>query len=108
MSFGERLRELREEKGMTQEDLGRLLGVTGRQAGNYEANKQFIRDEDSFIKLINYFNVSADYLFGLCDERNYDKMFDDLSDYKNMSEQSKQELRSYIKYLINKDIQASR
>lgn len=102
MSFGERLRELREEKGMTQEDLGKLLGVSGRQAGNYESNKQFLRDEESFLKIIKYFDVSADYLFGLSNERNYNKMFADLECYKDMPPKAKLEVRDYIKYLISK------
>lgn len=110
MSFGERLRELREEKGMTQEDLGNLLGVSGRQAGNYESNKQFLRDEESFLKIIKYFDVSADYLFGLSNERNYNlsnernynKMFADLECYKDMPSKAKLEVKDYIKYLISK------
>lgn len=102
MSFGERLRELREEKGMTQEELGKLLNVSGRQAGNYEANKQFLRDEESFLKIIKHFDVSADYLFGLSNERNYNEVFADLKNYKKMNPQAKIELRNYIKYLAYK------
>lgn len=102
MSFGERLRELREEKGMTQEDLGKLLGVSGRQAGNYESNKQFLRDEESFLRIIKYFDVSADYLFGLSNERNYNEIFADLEHYKDMPPKAKLEVKDYIKYLISK------
>ena len=102
MSFGERLRELREENGMTQEDLGKLLGVSGRQAGNYEANNQFIRDEESLLKIIKYFNVSADYLFGLSNDRNYDQFFSILKDYKNLSTSNKDAVQDYIRYLMSK------
>lgn len=103
MTFGERLRELREEKGMTQEDLGKLLGVSGRQAGNYEANKQFLRDEASFLKITKYFNVSADYLFGLSNERNYLSLFNVLKEYKKLTSTSKEKLRDYIDYLISRE-----
>jgi len=103
MSFGERLRELREELNMTQEDLGRMLGVSGRQAGNYEANKQFIRDEETLLKLIKHFNVSADYLLGLSNERNYTKYFSSLKDYESLNVQNKKEVNNYIKYLMYKE-----
>ena len=102
MSFGERLRELREENGMTQEDLGKLLGVSGRQAGNYEANNQFIRDEESLLKIIKCFNVNADYLFGLSNDRNYDQLFSILKDYKNLSTSNKDAVQDYIRYLMSK------
>ena len=103
MSFGERLRELREELNMTQEDLGRMLGVSGRQAGNYEANKQFIKDEETFLKLIKRFNVSADYLLGLSNERNYIKYFASLKNYESLNIQDKKEVNNYIRYLIYKE-----
>lgn len=88
---------------MTQEDLGQLLGVSGRQAGNYEANKQFIRDEKTFLKLIEYFNVSADYLLGLSNERNYNNYFSILNKYKDLSYINKNEVNNYIKYLLHKE-----
>lgn len=100
VSFGERLKELREEKTMTQNNLGELLGVSGRQVGNYEANKQILRDEQSFLKIFKLFNVSADYLFGLSKERNYSEMFHALKMYKTLSQQSKAKLIDYINYLV--------
>ena len=36
MSFGERLRRRREEKGMTQQQLARQLGISKSAVGNYE------------------------------------------------------------------------
>ena len=102
MSFGERLKELREERNMTQQELGKLLGVSGRQVGNYEANKQFLRDEESFLKIIRYFDISADYLFGLSDDRNYNEAFESLKDYKSLTQEAKSDLNDYIKYLLSK------
>lgn len=103
MSFGERLRELREENNMTQKQLGELLGVSGRQAGNYESNKQFLPDENSLLKIIKRFDVSADYLFGLTNARNYKEIFSDFEVYKNLSSESRNELKSYMDYLAAKN-----
>ena len=64
--FGERLKELRLYKKMTQEKLGNLLGVSGNTIYAWETDKQ----EPSMItllKLSEIFEVSLDYLFGKID-----------------------------------------
>ncbi len=62
-SFGEILRQLREEKGLKQEDIANLLGISRGAISKYENNE---REPD--IKVINdltsYFGVTTDYLFG--------------------------------------------
>jgi Predicted transcriptional regulators len=64
MTFGERLRELRNEKGVTQKDLSKVICVSDRVIGYYEANNRFPKDVDILIKLSDYFNVSVDFLIG--------------------------------------------
>lgn len=59
--FGDRLKELREEYQMTQEQLGKLLSVSKQAIYSYE------KDEneptfDALIKIGDIFNVSLDYL----------------------------------------------
>lgn len=60
-SFGSRLKELRESKGITVEKLSETLGVAKSVMWNYEAD----RKDPSFLHLkmiAEYFNVSLDYL----------------------------------------------
>lgn len=38
MDFGQRLRQLRKEKGLTQKELANLLGVSASMVGQYETN----------------------------------------------------------------------
>lgn len=38
MTIGERIRDIRKEKGLTQQTLGQLLGVTQATVGQYETN----------------------------------------------------------------------
>ncbi len=64
MRFGDRLRELREERDITQKKLGELINVSARVIGYYEANDRFPRDENVLKTLADYFNVSVDYLVG--------------------------------------------
>ncbi len=66
--FGDRLRELREEKQLTQEELGKLLNVSRQAVSSYEKgeNEPTI---DALVKIANIFNVSLDYLLGRTKER---------------------------------------
>lgn len=58
-----RLRLLRQEKGVSQEELGKLIGKTGQAYGLYENGKRTINQETLLI-LAEYFNVSVDYILG--------------------------------------------
>lgn len=64
MRFGDRLRLLREEKGITQKELGKVLNISERVIGYYEANDRFPKDESIIRNIADYFNVSVDYLVG--------------------------------------------
>ena len=60
-SFGELLRELREDKRITQKELAQKICVTVGTIFNYE-NDQHLPDIEKLIMLANFFNVSTDYL----------------------------------------------
>lgn len=68
MLRGDRLRELREERGLTREELTAKLGWSTNQVYRYEAG---INDATGkmIVKMARFFDVSADYLLGLSDER---------------------------------------
>ena len=65
-AFGERLKELRQAKGLTQRQLADVLSVSGNAVHAWECDKQ----EPSLamlVRLCEYFDVSADYLLGRAD-----------------------------------------
>lgn len=64
MLFGDRIRQLREQAGMTQAELGKIIGVSDRVLGYYESNERFPRKQELIMKLSETFNVSTDYLMG--------------------------------------------
>jgi transcriptional regulator with XRE-family HTH domain len=64
MLFGDRIKQLRENAGMTQAELGKLIGVSDRVLGYYESNERFPRKQEIITKLSSVFNVSVDYLLG--------------------------------------------
>ena len=67
--FAQRLKELREEKQITQKSLADILGLNSRTTiANYEQNDRE-PDFETLIKIAKYFEVSIDYLLGQTDKR---------------------------------------
>ena len=66
MDFQSRLRDLRIEKGLSQQELGEIIGVTHTAISFWETgvNEPKI---SYLIALCKYFDVTADYLLGLTD-----------------------------------------
>ncbi|WP_404387564.1 helix-turn-helix domain-containing protein [Ligilactobacillus animalis] len=63
MMIGNKIRDLRKEKKLSQSELGKLIGVsqttvTAWETGRAEPASTYIK------KLADFFNVSADYLLG--------------------------------------------
>jgi transcriptional regulator with XRE-family HTH domain len=63
-ALGERIMQAREQAGISQNELARMLGVTQQTVLTWERKVSTIRT-DTLIKLANIFKVSADELLGL-------------------------------------------
>ncbi|MEA4846867.1 MAG: helix-turn-helix transcriptional regulator [Clostridiaceae bacterium] len=61
MEFGERLKDLREEKNLTRYELANELNVSYSTVSKYETNIRF-PDKGILITLADIFDVSLDYL----------------------------------------------
>lgn len=61
--FSEKIKQLRIERGLSQYEVARKLGLARTAIGNYE---QGIREPSLNVlkKLCDFFDVSADYLLG--------------------------------------------
>lgn len=64
----ERLKGLRENKDLKQEDVSKELNITQSAYSYYELGKRQI-PSDALIKLAIFYNTSVDYILGLTDER---------------------------------------
>lgn len=67
--FGNRLRDLRHEQHMRQEDLAKHLQISKSSVGMYERGER----EPSLVTLrtiADFFHVTTDYLLGRTDDRN--------------------------------------
>lgn len=66
MGYYERLRDLREDSDLTQQDIAELLETTRQQVGKWESGLQMM-GVDKYVKLAQHYGVSVDYLLGLTD-----------------------------------------
>lgn len=68
MSFAKRLKLLRKENNLTQNDLGEIMGISEQAISHYEKAKRS-PDTDMIIKIASHFNISIDYFLGTANER---------------------------------------
>ena len=62
--IGERLKKLRQQRKISQEELGAILGVQGSAVSRYEKDKDSPNDGIK-VEIAKYFNTSLDYLLGV-------------------------------------------
>lgn len=66
--FGQRLKELREEKGLLNKELAKEINVEPATITNWEKGNRTPK-EDLLIKIADYFDCSLDYLLGRTDNK---------------------------------------
>ena len=64
MYYTKRLRDLREDKDLKQDDIARILKITRQQYQLYESGKRKL-PIDLLTELCKFYNVAADYILGL-------------------------------------------
>ena len=62
-----RLKDLREDKDLKQDEIASILNISQTNYSNYELGKINI-PVNSLIKLSSFYNTSIDYLLGLTNE----------------------------------------
>jgi transcriptional regulator with XRE-family HTH domain len=68
MGFAERLKELRKNAGLTQEELANAVGVTKRTIIHYELGQGKPKTTEIVVGLAKFFNVPIDYIMSIQDE----------------------------------------
>lgn len=97
--IGERLSELRKDRGMSQQELADKLSLTKFTISSYEREKTMPSDEIK-IELAKIFNISLDYLLGLIDEPfPYKREYSCIIIPKNLPEDAVNLLNLYVKTL---------
>ena len=66
--FAQRLKQLRNECGISQESLSKKIGLSKSTYGTYEIDKA-LPDAETVRNLAEYYQVSTDYLLGITDTK---------------------------------------
>ena len=87
MKIGDRIKKLREENGLMQQDVCNTLDIEQSTLANYENNRR-VPKTDILIKIANYYGVSLDFLVGMTDNRfnSYKGCLKDLNKFLQQSE----------------------
>ena len=67
--FGERIRELRQARNITQVELAKMLNVSKQSISNWE-NENIQPSIDMLVKIASVLSVTCDYILGL-DQRQF-------------------------------------
>lgn len=84
-TLAKRIKNLREEKGLSQKELANYLNISNSTLSQYESGVR-VPSDDIKIKIARYFNVTTDYLLGNSnikqlsrkDERDIQKYLDEM------------------------------
>lgn len=110
--LGNRIKTLREELGLKQEELANKISVSPSAIGMYETNKREPNNE-LILKLAQFFNVTTDYLLGKSDIRNPGQQIDDVlneamigmskEEYEALNETQKKQIRDFAIFVKNQN-----
>ena len=101
--IGERLINLRKDRGLTQKELSETLCINYRTYSGYERD-EIEASDDVKVRLAKYYNISVDYLLGLVPEPYPIKNGDEYVRLpKPLSAGNRKELEQFINYLIDKE-----
>lgn len=64
MDYRTRIKEIREDRDLTQKQIGKILNKSQQGYNHIEAGRAELKIDDLII-LCKYYNLSADYLIGL-------------------------------------------
>ena len=96
---GERLIKLRQEKQLSQRELGEIVAVSGYTISAYELDRSDPSD-DIKIRLAEFFDVSVDYLIGLIDQPlSYRRDSNVVMLPRNFTQEQKAQLEAFLQAL---------
>jgi len=106
MSFGSRLLQARKKKGMSHEELAKMLGTKGPAIGRYE------RDEmkpsiEAAAKMAQILDVSLDWLAGHTDLELDKKMIQRIQQVTKMSEKDREHVFAMLDAFIKQTMSQS-
>ncbi|MCD5029078.1 helix-turn-helix domain-containing protein [Enterococcus asini] len=102
MTFGERLKDLRKKRSLTQSQLGEKLNVTKASISGYE-NDTRSPDRETLVKIAEIFNVSTDYLLGRTDDKDKGPTLVAAHLDDDLTEEQLDEVKNFIDFIKQRD-----
>src|SRR5690606_14306213 len=99
ISFGKRLTEVRKEKKMSQDEVGKLVGVHGAVIGRYE-REEVKPSIEMATQLAGALEVSLDYLVGSTDILLEKNVVNKILDIQKLKESDKQHVFALLDAFI--------
>lgn len=102
MNIADRIQSLRKSKGISQEQLADVVGVS-RQAVSKWESEQTIPDLDKIILMSEYFEVTTDYILKGIEPaalENDHKTIGDVLDQKILTEANGKRTKKILRYLL--------
>ncbi|MBO1578666.1 helix-turn-helix domain-containing protein [Bacillus sp. XF8] len=117
MSFSTKLRELRESKGLSQEELAVKLNIPRSSITHYENSDDRLPRKSRLLEIANFFGVSVDFLLNEESilpkenkiDHNLEKTLNDpelglwFKDIKDASPEKQEELRQFWEFIKDKE-----
>ncbi|PGU99389.1 MULTISPECIES: helix-turn-helix domain-containing protein [Bacillus cereus group] len=117
MSFSSKLKELRESKGLSQEELAVKLNIPRSSITHYENSDDRLPRKSRLLEIANFFDVSIDFLLNeeapLIKRENIDSNLEQtlndpelglwFKDIKEASPEKQEELRQFWEFIKNKE-----
>ncbi|SCV19936.1 Transcriptional regulator, XRE [Bacillus cereus] len=104
--FGNIIRDLRKQKGITQKELAQSLQLSESTIGMYERNERQ-PDYNTLIRIADYFTVSTDFLLGrdfnVKEDRNNKELDQWLNDIKLAPSQKREELKRFWNFIMQEE-----
>lgn len=100
-TLGEKIKKERTEKGLTGEELGKIIGVSRNAISNWENNRR-VPDNETLKKLSQIFDCTTDYLLGLADKKIDEQLVMEQSTQYRTREQNEKIADKLIRILIEK------
>ncbi len=106
MPFANKLRDLRKQSKLTQDELANKVGLHGRHIGKYE-NGQVMPNTDTLIRIAKVLDVSLDYLVLDAESPKLDTILDKdillyLQELSKMDPKDKDVIKSLLEAYVKK------
>ena len=89
--FGARIKELREKRGLNQEQLAELIDMESRHLSRIETGKSFTTI-DNIVKIAKTLDISVEKLFSFEHKKDKEDMIKEINHYLNIAKNEQLEL----------------